>query len=49
MLVVVYGGIGMWRSKFQACLPSIGCLYVLKATDNPVQVVEVGTRRGGGT
>ena len=27
---------GMWRSKFQAFLSSIGCLYVLKATDNPI-------------
>ena len=24
---------GMWRSKFQAFLSSIGCLYVLKAID----------------
>ena len=29
---------GMWRSKFKACLSSLGCLYVLKATDNPVMV-----------
>ena len=29
---------GMWRSKFQAFWSSIGCLYVLKATDNPVMV-----------
>ena len=29
---------GMWRSKFQAFLSSIGCLYVLKATDNPIMV-----------
>ena len=29
---------GMWRSKFMACLSSLGCLYVLKATDNPVMV-----------
>ena len=29
---------GMWRSKFQACLSSLGCLYVHKATDNPVMV-----------
>ena len=28
----------MWRSKFQAFLSSIGCLYVLKATDNPNMV-----------
>ena len=30
--------VGMWRRKFQACLSSIVCLYVLKATDNPVLV-----------
>ena len=29
---------GMWRSKFKACLSSLVCLYVLKATDNPVMV-----------
>ena len=28
----------MWRSKFQAFLSSVRCLYVLKATDNPVMV-----------
>ena len=28
----------MWRSKFQAFLSSIGCLYVFKATDNPIMV-----------
>ena len=29
---------GMWRSKFQAFLSSISCLYILKATDNPIMV-----------
>ena len=28
----------MWRSKFLAFLSSVGCLYVPKATDNPVMV-----------
>ena len=28
----------MWRGKLKACLPSIGCLYVLEATNNPVIV-----------
>ena len=32
---------GMWRSKFQAFLTSIGCRYVLKATDNPVMVGKI--------
>ena len=32
---------GMSRSKFKACLSSLGCLYVLKATDNPVMVGEM--------
>ena len=31
----------MWRSKFQAFLSSVGCLYVLKATDNPVMVGDI--------
>ena len=30
--------VGMWRSKFQAFMSSVGWLYVLKATDNPVMV-----------
>ena len=32
---------GMWRSRFQAFLSSVGCLYVLKATDNPVMVGDI--------
>ena len=32
---------GMWRSNFQACWSSIGCPYVLKATDNPVVVGDI--------
>ena len=32
---------GMWRSTFQAFLSSSGCLYVLKATDNPVMVGDI--------
>ena len=31
----------MWCSKFQAFLSSVGCLYVLKATDNPVMVRDI--------
>ena len=35
----------MWRSKFQAFLSSIGCLYVLRATDNPVMVGDINVSR----
>ena len=28
----------MWCNKFQACLSSLGFLYVLETTDNPVTV-----------
>ena len=32
---------GMWRSKFQAFLSLVGCLYVFKATDIPVMVGDI--------
>ena len=32
---------GRWRSKFQAFLSSAGCLYVFKATDNPMMVDDI--------
>ena len=37
----------MWRSKFRALLSSVGCLYVLKATDNPVMVGDINVSQEG--
>ena len=35
----------MWRSKFQAFLSSVSCLYVLKATVHPVMVGDINVSR----
>ena len=35
----------MWRSKFKAFWSSVGCLYVLKATDNPGMVDDTNVSR----
>ena len=37
---------GVWRSKFQAFLSSVGCLYVLEATDNPVMAGDINVSQG---